>query len=515
MIPSRAAAAFCCLFAVTTSALLAAEPLGPRIDAVIDAPRYAAAHWGLLVVDRKTGETLYEHQAGKLFAPASVTKVFTVAGALDALGADFKFETPVYARGKVLGGLLLGDLVLRASGDLAMGGRTTADGKIAYSAVEHTYANFYDTATLTDTDPLAGLAEIARQIKAAGIERVQGDVLIDDSLFEAAEGSGSGPGRITPILVNDNVVDLTITPTEPGEPAKVAMRPFTGLYQVEARIQTTGREGPLATWIKLEGRRIIVDGTIPAGHAPLLRIHEVADPRAWARGLLIEQLVKAGVAVDASPTADYPEKAEVPNGKNYAELKPVAKLVSPPLSEFLRPTLKLSHNLWAGTLPLIAAAKGGRRTLAEGMTLERALLEKAGVNLQEVSFNTGAGGGRADFATPRATVTLLRHMATRPDIAIYEGAMPILGIDGTLAKHATPDNPAYGKIRAKTGTLVWNDVLNGRFMLTSKALAGYATTTGGRELVFAAFVNNVPLVKLTDTEEIGRDLGKICEEIVK
>ncbi|VVB63763.1 D-Ala-D-Ala carboxypeptidase 3 (S13) family protein [uncultured archaeon] len=99
-----------------------------------------------------------------MFVPASTTKLFTEASALDTLGADYRFQTPVYAKGDVdSSGHLKGDLILVASGDLTMGGRTTTDGKIAYSNGDHTYANYGFETILTPTDPLAGLKELARQ----------------------------------------------------------------------------------------------------------------------------------------------------------------------------------------------------------------------------------------------------------------------------------------------------------------------------------------------------------------
>lgn len=72
-------------------------------------------------------------------------------------------------------------------------------------------------------------------------------------------------------------------------------------------------------------------------------------------------------------------------------------------------------------------------------------------------------------------------------------------------------SPARGKVLAKTGTLTWDNLLNANSLLTSKALAGYLTTRGGRPLVFAVFVNNVPLRDGVDSHAIGRDLGRICE----
>jgi D-alanyl-D-alanine carboxypeptidase/D-alanyl-D-alanine-endopeptidase (penicillin-binding protein 4) len=104
-------------------------------------------------------------------------------------------------------------------------------------------------------------------------------------------------------------------------------------------------------------------------------------------------------------------------------------------------------------------------------------------------------------------------MATRDDAAVYRAALPILGVDGTLATSVPGDSPAKGHAQAKTGTFFWENTLNNRYLLTSKALAGYATTCEGRELAFAMFVNHVHLEKAAETTRIGQVLGKLCEVI--
>jgi D-alanyl-D-alanine carboxypeptidase/D-alanyl-D-alanine-endopeptidase (penicillin-binding protein 4) len=138
-------------------------------------------------------------------------------------------------------------------------------------------------------------------------------------------------------------------------------------------------------------------------------------------------------------------------------------------------------------------------------------LAGASVDADTISFGGGAGGSRADYTTPRATVQLLRHMATRPDAAVYEAALPVLGVDGTLASSVSRDSPARGKVHAKTGTLFWQNTMNGRYIVTSKALAGYMTTSQGRRLAFAMFVNNTHIEKSSETAREGRTLGQLCE----
>jgi D-alanyl-D-alanine carboxypeptidase/D-alanyl-D-alanine-endopeptidase (penicillin-binding protein 4) len=241
-----------------------------------------------------------------------------------------------------------------------------------------------------------------------------------------------------------------------------------------------------------------------------VRIYEVPDPAAFARGLLIEALERSGVAVEAKLAQRHPQGA-LPEREAYEKLPKVADFVSPPFAESARLILKVSHNLHASTLPLLVAVKHGKRNFADGLKAEGEFLARAGLDMDGVSFGGGAGGSRADYVTPAATVQLLRHMATRDDFASYERALPILGVDGTLAKSVAADSPAKGKAQAKTGTLVWDNLLVGRGLCTSKALGGYLTTAKGRRLAFAAFVNGVPLKDDLDTKRLGRDLGTLCE----
>ena len=66
-------------------------------------------------------------------------------------------------------------------------------------------------------------------------------------------------------------------------------------------------------------------------------------------------------------------------------------------------------------------------------------------------------------------------------------------------------------MQAKTGTLTWDNLLFDRSLCTSKALGGYLTTSRGRRLVFAAFVNGVHMKEGIDAKRLGSDMGRLCE----
>jgi D-alanyl-D-alanine carboxypeptidase/D-alanyl-D-alanine-endopeptidase (penicillin-binding protein 4) len=494
------------------------DALEARVAEVVRTPGYRDAHWGLLVVDGRDGRTVYERDADRLFRPASVTKLFTTAAALADLGADFRFQTPVHRRGEVdADGTLRGDLILVAQGDLSLGGRTGPDGTLVFENHDHSYANGNDDSTLVPTDPLAGLDHLAREVRAAEIKAVSGDVVVDDRLFEAAVSTGSGPSRVSPVVINDNVVDVVVTPgTTSGEPAALRIVPASAFYAVDAQVETAAEGTPVAVAVRPEGaRRFSVQGQVPVGHRPVVRTYEVEEPAAFARALLIERLRARGVRVRASPLAD--DAAErLPTRAEVAALPKVAEYTSPPFREYVRVILKVSQNLHASTLPLLVAAHHGETTLEAGLRREGVFLRGLGLDPHALSFGGGAGGSRADLVTPGATVALLRAMAARPEFPAFETALPVLGRDGTSADHVPADSPVRGHVRAKTGTYWVEDGLTGQAVLTSKALAGYMETASGRPLVFAFFVNDVPLdAAVSDVSEAttaaGRLLGRLCE----
>ena len=500
---------------VSPAPSVAADPLADRVEAVVRAAPYSDGHWGLLVVDAKTGVVVYEKNADQLFCPASVTKLFTTSAALADLGADYRFKTSVVRRGEVReGGTLRGDLILVAGGDLALGGRTAKDGTLLFEDNDHTYANGSNKSTLVAADPRAGLDHLAKAVKEAGITSVSGDVLVDDRLFDAAPSTGSGPSRVSPILVNDNLIDVVVTPSpKVGELASFKLVPTTEYAVCEIRVETIEKGLAAIEIVPLGPRRFAVKGRIPIGHRPVVKVYEVEEPAAFARTLLIEALRAQGVKVAAPAIADNPSGA-LPPREEVAKLAQVAEYTSPPFREYVKVILKVSHNLHASTLPLLLAARRGEKTLDAGLRREGQILKGLGVDVDKISFGGGAGGARGDLVTPRQTVALLRAMAKRDDFAAFEAALPVLGRDGTLAQAVSADSPAKGQARAKTGTYWLVNGLSGEAVLTSKALAGYLDTASGRPLVFTFFVNQVPIkgAEVNDaTAAAGRTLGRLCE----
>ena len=202
-------------------------------------PAYQAARWTYQVSELKTGQVLLANRPREMAFTASTAKQFIVGADGRTLGTDSRLTTPVYANGPVADGVVRGNLVLVASGDLTMGGRNAAKGRaddsFTTTAIDHVYGDLAPNAVKPQGDPLAGLDDLARQAKAKGIRQIIGDVLIDDRLWEAFAG---GEGSVRPMFVNDNLLDITVTPGAPATTATVAASPATGAYQVVSQVKT-------------------------------------------------------------------------------------------------------------------------------------------------------------------------------------------------------------------------------------------------------------------------------------
>lgn len=507
--------------AVVTSAAASATEVGapPEIRAVIEAPRYDGATWGIRAEGLEDGTPVIATGPDALFFTGSVRKLFSVGLALDALGSDHRFRTPVYRTGPVdAEGVLKGDLVLVANGDLTLGGRDRADGTIAFTNFDHTKSNSLGSSILTDTDPLTGIRTLAHDVAAAGITAVEGDVIIDDRLFESFRVP-NGNVLITPVVVNDNLVDVSIVPTEVGQAADVDWRPRSAAFTVAADVMTVPADQPAAVTLEVspdDPSIGIVTGTIPVGYAPplpgvpsLVQTFAIPDPSSYARTVFIEALVEAGVAVAAPARAANPV-AKLPDIGSYRPDDRVAELVSLPYAQYARLILKVSHNLGANLSLMLFGLTEGARTRDTALAAERtALVERFGLPSGGFDFPTNGSGSPDSRASP-ATVTGLLKAMSRTDVAEpYFDALPILGVDGSLATIGRdPPNPliepAIGKVYAKTGTTVEPGVLK------AQVFAGYLDARSGDRLAYVVYVNNVaPIESIADVIGVFSDEGVI------
>src|SRR5260370_1179364 len=198
--------------------------LSQRIQKVISRPEFAHANFGIELYSLDTGKVVYALNANKLFVPASTTKILTEGALLATLGADYRFHTRVYRTGPIdKHGILKGDLVLVASGDPNLSNRIQPDGTLAFVDEDHSYAG-----PALPGDPLLVIKQLAKDVAAKGIHKIEGRVLIDTTLFPDGPREGGTNVVMSSIMVNDNVIDLIGSPgAKEGDPIALKFSPHT------------------------------------------------------------------------------------------------------------------------------------------------------------------------------------------------------------------------------------------------------------------------------------------------
>jgi D-alanyl-D-alanine carboxypeptidase/D-alanyl-D-alanine-endopeptidase (penicillin-binding protein 4) len=461
--------------AVCLAASLSAAPLGQEIARLLDAsPASRNAYWGIKIVDLRTGRTLYARNADRLFVPASNAKLFTAALALNRLGPDFQFQTRVLADAPPdADGRIHGAVRLVGGGDPNLSARAVP----------------YRAGPVTG-NPLALIEELADQVVARGVKRIDGAIVGDDTRYvwePYPDGWAIDDTRyeygapVSALTVNDNTLTVTVRPgAHTGDLADVSFAPALEFYNLDNRVRTVAPGGAQKIQLDRErgSRQVRLWGTIPARSSGDALVLAVDDPAEFAARALRRALENRGVTVGGGVDARhrYPNEQE---SKQEPEGIELARHDSAPLIQDLAITAKVSQNLHA-ELALRAVARAGPSAGSRqaGLDEMKAFLHEIGIGPESYSFSDGSGLDRTDLVTPEAIVKLLGHMyaskAREPWIAL----LPVGGLDGTLGTRFA-DSAAGRRIHAKTGTLTHVG-----------ALSGYAQRRDGTWVVFSILVNN-------------------------
>ena len=478
------------------STALLAKTTGPdlelfrnRVLETLRATNSDRGSWGMLIVDRDTGATLYEMNADHFFIPASNAKLFTTAVALATLGPDYRFRTTLESEATLASdGRLAGDLILVGRGDPDLSNRKMP------------YAGMPEREGVTEKV----LAEMADQLVAEGLKEVDGDIVSDDRYFPydpypAAWTVGDLYFRfgapVSAIAFNDNTVSIDILPGERiGGRATVRTEPGAAGESFGYDIATGPREiEPDLAVVRQPGQKfVLLRGTVPLAHQAVRLDLAMIEPAETA-GLALRQVLEArgvqvtgGTEVRHAPPPETSASGEpilTHNGQPEPESTQhvLVEHVSLPLLEAVRITNKVSQNLHAELLlRSVGRIKLGVGSTAAGLKVERSFLHQVGIVDGDVVLTDGSGLARDDLVTPRAVVALLEYVGGQPWGADYISTLPVAGVDGTLQNRMV-HSAASNRIQAKTGEVEHE-----------RGLSGYATTLGGEHLVFSIFYNNNP-----------------------
>lgn len=428
------------------------------IDSAVNAPEFANAFWGILIVDPATGDTLYSHDAGKLFMPASNQKIVTGGAALAQLGPDYTYRTAFAARGSVRDSTLRGDLVVIGRGDPTISDHMRKDAM----------------------EPLRALAD---SLRAHGISRIAGRIVAGGDAFpgpvlgygwdwdDLDYGYGAG---VDELLFNEGFTLVTAYGGEkPGAPVRVTTKPTKRGPKVRVTALTvaaptdSGARKPELTfrYDSLSGG-VLVEGAIVAGDSADEEVAHRVPKQAYLDALA-EAFGDRGIRITDA------------RRDSTVRVDTLFTLVSPPLREILPALEKPSQNQIAEVLfRTLALEKTGVGTPDSGRKVIERQLAAWGAKPEGAAVRDGSGLSRHDYVSPETLVRVLAAIRSDTAFHVFYDALPVAGVDGTISKRMR-GTPAEGNVHAKTGSVD-----------KARSLSGYVTTADGHMLIFSALCNN-------------------------
>ena len=433
--------------------LLAGNALAGRLPAAL---RHALAqagvprgHVGLVIQPLGRRRPTVALNAGKLFDPASVMKTLTTLSALDTLGPAYTFKTTVLTGGPVSNGVLHGDLILRGGGDPALN-------------LEHFWT-------------------LLRAIRTRGIREIDGDVILDDSLFAIPPVDPAGfddqplkPYNAEPaaLLVNYNALPLYLAPDGTGVSALLDFPCLTVCNRLAFDRGAACGDWEDALSVSRDGRRLEVSGQYPAACGDRTLWLNLMRPPATAAAVFETVWAELGGRLTG----------HVRLGTAPATAAPLLDFDSPELSEIVRGTNKFSNNVMAKMLflDLGAIRYGPPATWDKGRAALRAWLKEKRIAMPGLDVDNGSGLSRSARVSAASVARLLAWAARQPLYYEFAASLPALGLEGTQ-RHRLNGTPLAGRAWLKSGSL--DGIHN---------LAGYVLDADGRRAIFVLFIEDAP-----------------------
>jgi D-alanyl-D-alanine carboxypeptidase/D-alanyl-D-alanine-endopeptidase (penicillin-binding protein 4) len=456
-----------------------------RAATILGGEQTAKGEWGVLIIDAKSGQALFEQNADRYFVPASNMKLFTTALALATLGPEYRFRTTLEAQTAVSPeGKIIGSLYFVGRGDPNLSNRKFPfDGKEEF-----------------DGPPEKAVVELVDQLAAAGVKEIAGDIVGDDSFFprerypngwEIDDMVWEYGAAVSAIIINDNTVALTLTPGEvAGEPVRAEVSPATTDFNVTNLVVTSAATVKSDLTLKREpgSNTVTVSGTLPAQSKPRKLVLAVQEPALHAAVMLKRLVEERGIKVDGVARA----QSTAADAKTASERVVLASHNSVPLADAVKLVNKISQNLHTENLLRTSARQICLQAKSEtepkdcsALTSEdyAAIAAKfyadAGIAAGDVLQTDGSGLSRHDLATPRAFVALLQYAAKQSWFPVFYDSLPVAGLDGTL-EDRLKNSSGTMRIHAKSGSVEH-----------VRTRSGYAELPNGQRMVFSFMSNNM------------------------
>jgi len=428
--------------------VLAAEALPPKVDQALRQAAIPRDALSVVVIPLgagtpKTARLL--HQADVSRNPASLMKLVTTSAALDLLGPAFTWRTPVAVDGVVRDGVLLGHVYLRGQGDPKIG-------------VEQVWL-------------------ILRRLQGMGIQKIQGDIILDRTAFEVPpqdpggfDGEPLRPYNASPdaLLLGYKSFLLHFVPDAANKVARVHVEPPLAGMLVQASVSLSNADcSDYRASLKADFQnplRISFAGAYPLACADKVWPVAYADPPQFAPRTIHGMWLQLGGQLSGT----------VREGAMPPHLKPLWSHESPSLAEVVRDINKFSNNVMADQLFLTLGLnqRGLGNAVNSKAVVDAWWRERFG---QEPPFmDKGSGLSREARITPQALAALLQWVWLQPFMPELMASLPLTGVDGTLKR-----SKSAASAHLKTGSL--RDVMG---------VAGYVDAAQGQRYVLVAMVNH-------------------------
>ena len=448
-----------------------------RLRQSLAKPEVQRGSVGVKITSLASGKVVFEQNAEKYFMPASNMKNYTVAAALDRLGPDYRIVTSIFAAAAPdSDGVVNGDLIIFGRGDVSMSTRFNGS-----------------------EDPMKSIDPVVDKVVAAGIKKVTGSIVGDDSYFrgfaipqgwEWDDLQWSYGAEVSALPVNDSVVDLSVTPGPSGYGCNVKIAPFNPVIRVVNQCLTgpAGSRRTLGIHKKLDQNVLELSGSLPLGDRGFSGEISVSHPAELFAALLRQRLIERGITVTGGYRYDKRGDGSLPAGVE------ILRIESAPLAAITAHTLKPSQNMYTETLLWTLGeldrnatmVPGGGATISTadsaelGIASVRKFLTTIGVAPDGIIQYDGSGLSRHNLITPASIVQVYTYMGKQSRYSqAWRDSLTIGGVDGTL-RNRFRGTRANNNVRGKTGTI---DQVS--------ALSGYVKTAAGEELVFSMVVNGV------------------------
>ncbi|HXA48214.1 MAG TPA: D-alanyl-D-alanine carboxypeptidase/D-alanyl-D-alanine-endopeptidase [Burkholderiaceae bacterium] len=447
---------FTLLALCTSLQICAANELPATVSVALKHAAIPAKAVGIVVQEVGSREALIAVNQGSAFNPASTMKLVTTDAALELLGPTFTWKTQAYASGNINSEVLTGNLIFKGSGDPKL-----------------VTENFW---------------LFLRQIRAAGIREIHGNVLLDRSAFEPQQtdsekfdGDPVKPYNAVPdaLLLNYQSLRFQFMPNNASGAASVVVDPPLANYDIAPPAWTHDDCGD---WQGKLGMNISVNGVRFAG-----RYAASCGDKAWyVRPYQMTPNQYFSVVFKKMWTEVGGKfSGDVIDGVVPADARLITVWESPTLSEVVRDINKFSNNIMARQLLLTLANAPSTSTALQlpaneqrGAQAVRGWLDDKRIEAAELQIENGSGLSRNERIAPATMADLLVKAYRSPLMPEFIASMPLVGYDGTMRRRLSSQDVA-GNAHIKTGTL--NEV---------KAVAGYVTALSGKRYVVVFFINH-------------------------